>query len=158
MSSKRGRPKGLAFKTQENILLCLDVEENGLNLKTIVRRTQLNKKTVIKTLKKFIGRGFIKKRKVGRYSIYTIVRPKGSQYCYKLRLGRTLKQTKPFRFDRLIEKRARKFNIKFAEIGERLLRDYPDEIVSGKNFDLTLRGVISEIIEERKRKREIDLG
>ncbi len=92
-----------------------------------------------------------------RYSIHKI-KPEGRKYYHDLRLKKTLKDTKPFTFDRLFEKRARRYNVKFKEVGKRLLAEpYASQIFNGENLDLILRRVITEIVEERKRQRVIDL-
>jgi len=157
MPIKRGRPKGFAFKTQEKVFLCLKSHVEGLNLKTILQRTRLNKKTAIKALKEFVERGFAEKRKAGRYCIYKITK-RGDQYYYRLRTHELARRTKVFNFDRLFGKRARKLKLhtkkRFPEVEERLLQRF-DEAV--KNFDLTLRKIISEIAEEDKKKRIIEL-
>jgi len=160
--AKRGRPKGLAYKTQTRIISILMDYPSGLNLKTLVVKTGFNKKTVISALKKLCDPklGIIDKRKVGRYSVYKIVKPNGIQYFHKLRMERLVKETEGARidFDILFEKRARKLRLhtkkRFPEVSERLLERYDE---ATKNFKQTLLKIISEIAEEDKKKRTIEL-
>lgn len=152
----RGRPKG-SKGSQIKILAILQVYVNGLNLKTLVEKTKMDRKTVINAVKELVKCKAIEKTKIGRMTIHKIT-SEGWRYYSNLRLERTLKETKPFKFDRLLEERARKANIKFSQVGKRLLEEpYASQIFNGQNFDLILRRVISELIEDKRRKRIIEL-
>lgn len=152
---KRGRPKGASFGVQISILSILMDYEEGLNLKTLIQRIKFDRKTVINALKELCEKKVIKKTKVGRYSIHKVVDRK---YYGKLRLNRALKETKPFKFGKCFEEILEKENIRFREVGDRLLKEpYVDQVINRENFDLILRRIIAEIKEERKQKRVIEI-
>ena len=154
--TKVGRPEGASFKSKTSVLTVLMDFENGLILKEILERLSFfDRRTVINTLKELCEKDkVVEKRKKGKYRIYRVV---DRSYYSKLRLKRSLKETKPL-IDRKLEEVFRGSGIKLEEVLQRLLKEqYAERIRAGEYFDLILRKVRAEIVEERKEKSRIDL-